>query len=88
MTALGAALLMTASAFAAAKSYPEFGGRCAMGVAMGDNVPTDCSLSWTGPDKNLYCFGSKEGQKSFMKDPEGNLAKAFENYETVTGEAP
>lgn len=77
------ALLIATSAAVAAESYPEFGGRCAMGVAMGDNVPTDCSLKWTGPDGNLYCFGSKEGQKGFMEDPEGNLEKAFQNYEEV-----
>lgn len=83
-----AALSIVTSAAVAAKAYPEFGGRCAMGVAMGDNVPTDCSLRWTGPDGNLYCFGSKEGQEAFMKDPDSNLEKAFQNYEDVTGEKP
>jgi hypothetical protein len=63
---------------AAAASAPEFGGQCAMSLAEGHSVPTDCSVKWTGPDGKSYCFGNEEAKKKFLKDPQGNLERARE----------
>ena len=69
----GAALLgMSTAAFAVSG---EFGNMCAMGQAMGKDVATDCSISGQIGGKT-YCFGSETAKTDFMKDPEGNLAKA------------
>jgi hypothetical protein len=32
-----------------------------------------------------YCFGSEEAKTTFMKDPQGNLAKAQEYYSKKKG---
>ncbi|MBD3635616.1 MAG: hypothetical protein HUJ23_12015 [Methylophaga sp.] len=66
-----------------AADYPEFGGRCAMGIVAGEEFKTDCSVDWTGSDGNQYCFGNKKAKDSFLKKPDENLHKAFENYEQV-----
>ncbi len=76
-------LLFAMTSFAMAADYPEFGGRCAMGLVNGEEFNTDCSVNWTGPDGNQYCFGNKDAKDSFLKKPDENLHKAFENYEAV-----
>ena len=60
----------------------EFDNQCAMGLAMEQHVDTDCSINWTGTDGNTYCFSDEEAKATFLKDPEGNLKKATEFYET------
>ena len=67
-----------APAPAAAASEPEFGGQCAMSLAEGQSVATDCSVKWLGPDGKTYCFGDENAKKSFLKDPQGNLERARE----------
>lgn len=71
---------------AIAMDYPEFGGRCAMGVVMGEEVKTDCSVDWSGPNGNQICFGNQQAKDDFMKKPDENLHKAFANYEGVVTE--
>ncbi|MCS3902944.1 hypothetical protein J2T55_000952 [Methylohalomonas lacus] len=66
-----------------AKEYPEFGGRCTMGVAMGTEVETDCSVNWVGPNGNLYCFGNEQAKKDFLENEQENLDKAFRKYDQV-----
>src|SRR6476620_4747315 len=34
----------------------EFGNECATGLASGQEVKTDCSVSWSAPDGKVYCF--------------------------------
>jgi YHS domain-containing protein len=46
-----------------------------MGLAMGKEVKTDCTINGQ-IDGKTYCFGSEEAKTTFMKDPKGNLAKA------------
>jgi YHS domain-containing protein len=58
----------------------EFGNQCAMGLTMGKNVATDCSINMKGTDGKTYCFGNEEAKAAFSKDPEGNLKKAQEFY--------
>jgi YHS domain-containing protein len=57
----------------------EYDNMCTMGLAMGKEVATDCSINADIGGKT-YCFGSQEAKTEFMKDPEGNLAKAQTFY--------
>ena len=50
----------------------------AMGMAMGKEVKTDCSIN-AQIDGKTYCFGNEAAKTEFMKDPQGNLAKARAN---------
>jgi YHS domain-containing protein len=48
---------------------------------MGKDTPTDCSVNATVKGKTYY-FGNEEAKATFMKDPEGNLAKAQAYYQS------
>jgi YHS domain-containing protein len=50
-----------------------------MGLALGKDIQTDCSINAQIQGKT-YCFGSKEAMTQFMADPSGNLAKAQAYY--------
>ncbi|ODR98092.1 hypothetical protein AUC68_11405 [Methyloceanibacter methanicus] len=54
----------------------EFDESCAMGLADGQMVKTDCSVSWTDEDGKVYCFSSENSKAAFLKDPKGNIARA------------
>jgi len=54
----------------------EFDDQCAMGLASGQTVKTDCSVNWTDEDGHVYCFSSDTSKEAFLKDPAGNLKKA------------
>ena len=60
---------------AAVAATGEFDDMCTMGLAMGKEVKTDCSIS-SQIDGKTYCFGNEAAKTEFMKDPKGNLAKA------------
>jgi YHS domain-containing protein len=78
--AVGAFLFgMTTAAMAG-----EFGNMCTMGLATSQDIQTDCSINSQLLGKT-YCFGSKEAMAQFMKDPEGNLAKAQAYYSKKHG---
>ena len=53
---------------------------CAESLSMGKDTPTDCSVNATIKGKT-YCFGNEQAKADFMKDPEGNLAKAQAYYQ-------
>ena len=72
----GALLLVTA---AAAATTGEFDNMCAEGLALGKNIATDCSVNAV-IDGKTYCFGNEAAKTLFMKDPQGNLAKAQAYY--------
>ena len=80
--AAGAAVIALTLAFAspvsAADVKGEFGDQCAMGLASGQNVKTDCSVNWTDTDGHVYCFSSDASKEAFLKDPAGNIQKAKE----------
>lgn len=59
-----------------APSHGEFDDSCAMGLADGQMVSTDCSVNWSDENGKVYCFSSENSKASFLKDPEGNIAKA------------
>ena len=73
----GAFLLGMATAALAVTG--EYGNMCTMGLATGKDIQTDCSINGQIGGKT-YCFGSQEAKTEFMKDPEGNLAKAQAYY--------
>ncbi|MGA7458407.1 MAG: hypothetical protein WBW51_13960, partial [Methyloceanibacter sp.] len=54
----------------------EFDDQCAMGLASGQTVNTDCSVNWTDTDGHVYCFSSDSSKEAFLKDPAGNIRKA------------
>jgi YHS domain-containing protein len=58
------------------ESKGEFEDSCAMGLADGQMVNTDCSVNWTDEDGKVYCFSSENSKAAFLKDPQGNIAKA------------
>ena len=78
LSAVAAACLcgLATTAFGASGEYDEL---CAMGLALGKDIQTDCSINETINGKK-YCFGNETARTIFMKDPEGNLAKAEVYY--------
>jgi YHS domain-containing protein len=64
----------------------EYDNMCTMGLAMGKDIKTDCSINGQIGGKT-YCFGSQEAKTEFMKAPEANLAKAQAYYSKKKGRA-
>ena len=64
----------------------EFDDYCVMGLSEGQNIKTDCSVTWTGEDGKVYCFSSEKSKAAFLKDPEGTIKKARE-FEAAKAEA-
>ena len=62
----------------------EYDNMCTMGLAMGKDIKTDCSINGQIGGKT-YCFGSEEAKTEFMKAPEANLAKAQAYYSKKKG---
>jgi YHS domain-containing protein len=53
----------------------EFGGECVMGLALGKDVKTDCSVN-TVYDGKTYCFGNEAARDLFLKKPSEFLLRA------------
>lgn len=53
----------------------EYDNHCAMGMAIGKEVKTDCSIN-SEINGKTYCFGNEEAKVTFMKDSVGNIEKA------------
>ncbi len=73
-------LLLVAPIMSAAAAEPEFGGSCAMGLAEGKRIKTDCSVNWTSPEGKVYCFGNEDSKAAFLKDTGANIQKARETF--------
>ena len=69
---------MTPAPVAAPKG--EFDNSCAMGLASGQVVKTDCSVNWTAPDGKVYCFSTEDSKDTFLKNPDENIQKAKEFF--------
>ena len=73
--------MMTAFLFVALASFAsiaragEYADKCALGVAFGKSVPTDCSVSHLIKGKT-YCFSSEASKALFLEDTKGNIEKA------------
>ena len=53
----------------------EFGNECVMGLALGKDIATDCSVN-TVFNGRTYCFGNEQAKSIFLKKPEEFLTKA------------
>jgi len=78
-SAMAGALLFATAATAATTG--QYDNMCAMGLALGQDVATDCSVN-AEIDGKTYCFGNEDAKTLFMKDPAANLAKAETYYES------
>jgi YHS domain-containing protein len=79
ITSAFAGALLLGLGTAALAATGEFDNMCTEGLALGKDINTDCSIN--GDFKgHTYCFGSEQAKTDFMKDPEGNLAKAQAYY--------
>jgi YHS domain-containing protein len=78
LSAIAGALLL-GFATAALAATGEFDDMCAEGLALGKDVSTDSTVNAT-IDGKTYCFGNEVAKTLFMKDPQGNLAKAQAYY--------
>jgi YHS domain-containing protein len=73
--AVTAALVGFGISAAAAATQGEFGNECVMGLALGKDIQTDCSVN-TVYDGKTYCFGNEQARELFLKKPEEFLLKA------------
>ena len=53
----------------------EFDGECVMGLALGKDIKTDCSVNTVYKGKT-YCFGNETAKTLFLKKPEEFLLQA------------
>ena len=74
-----AVLLFGGAAHAVAGTAGEFDGECVMGLALGKDIKTDCSVNTTFNGKT-YCFGNETAKAVFLKRPEEFLTKAQVYY--------
>jgi YHS domain-containing protein len=60
---------------AAAATQGEFDNDCVMGLALGKDIKTDCSVNTVYGGKT-YCFGNETARELFLKKPDEFLLKA------------
>ena len=77
--ALAAVLTLGLSMPVVAAIEGEFDGECVMGLALGKEIKTDCSVSTVYGGKT-YCFGNETARDLFLKKPEEFLLKAHIFY--------
>ena len=53
----------------------EYGNECVMGLALGKDIKTDCSVNTVYKGKT-YCFGNETAKSLFLKKPEEFLLQA------------
>ena len=76
-TAFAAALILggvtlaqaAGDSMSAAPTHGEFGDSCAMGLASGQSVSTDCSLNWTDEDGKILLLLERELESLFPQGP-------------------
>jgi YHS domain-containing protein len=79
LAAVAGAALVAASGISAKATGGEFGGECVMGLALGKDVKTDCSVN-TVYNGKTYCFGNETARELFLKKPDEFLLKAQVYY--------
>jgi YHS domain-containing protein len=60
---------------AASANEAEFDGECVMGLALGKDIKTDCSVK-TVYGGRTYCFGNETAKQLFLKKPQEFLLQA------------
>src|SRR5262249_50585221 len=79
-SATPAAPAVTPAPAAAVPAKGEFDNSCAMGLAEGQTVKTDCSINWTAPDGKVYCFSRESSKEAFLQNSTENIQKAKEFF--------
>jgi YHS domain-containing protein len=77
--AVAGALLLGMTAASGAATQGEFGNECVMGLALGKDIQTDCSVN-TVYEGKTYCFGNETARELFLKKPDEFLLKAHIYY--------
>lgn len=70
-----------------AKYEPQFGGFCALGVALGKKLDVDPTV-WKIVDGKLYFNVNRDVQTKWNEDIPGNLVKAQANWPVLKDKAP
>lgn len=70
-----------------AKYAPQFGGFCAMGVALDRKLDGD-PTAWTIANDRLYLNVNKDVQKKYLEDVSGNNKKAEANWPKIRSRTP
>ncbi len=70
-----AVVLTFALSLPAAATEGEFDDNCVMGLALGKEIKTDCSVNTVYAGKT-YCFGNETAKQLFLKKPDEFLLKA------------
>lgn len=86
-----AGLFVVPSAFAAPATSPtqgEFGNHCAMGLVMGKQVKTDCSINWKDTAGKTYCFSSEQMKQEWSKNTATNISKAGSEFTKLSSVKP
>jgi len=78
-SAIVGSLLFAVSGDTAFATEEEFGGECVMGLALGKDIKTDCSVN-TVYNGKIYCFGNETARELFLKKPDEFLLKAQVYY--------
>ena len=68
-----------AAAPVATAAEAEFDGECVMGLALGKDIKTDCSVT-TVYGGRTYCFGNETAKQLFLKKPDEFLLQAHVYY--------
>ncbi len=74
-SAIAGATLLGLSLGTAWATEGEFGNECVMGLALGKDIHTDCSVNAVY-DGKTYCFGNETARDLFLKKPEEFLTHA------------
>ncbi|MCV2369350.1 YHS domain-containing (seleno)protein [Roseateles oligotrophus] len=69
------------------KFAPQYGGFCAMGVALDKKLDGDIN-AWKIVDNKLYLNVNKDVQKKWSEDIAGNLVKANSSWPEIKNRAP
>ena len=69
VTSAVAGAFLLGMATAALALTGEYDNMCTMGLAMGKDIKTDCSIN-AAIEGKTYCFGSEEAKTEFMR-PQG-----------------
>ncbi len=75
LVSLGFTVLL-AVAVAARGADHEYDGNCAMSIAEGTRISTDCTDVWLSPEGKIYCFYNRAAKEKFLNSPQENLQRA------------
>jgi YHS domain-containing protein len=71
-----------------AKYVPQFGGFCAMGIALGKKLDGDPEAWLVADDGKLYLNVNKDVQKKYMENVKGNNETAVKNWPGLKNKTP